>query len=230
MAAPTIVGVGAAASGTTGAVTAAYPAAYTPIDNDVGCILQECENSDTPTNPSGWAQITQASVTTGTTTKLTAFWRRIVAGDTAPSVPAVANHQVVRMIVLRGCKISGNPWNSFGATNELASDTTVSIPGGTTTVPDCLCLFAFGTGQDTASTAGATGWTNAGLTNLAERMDNWVTAGLGGGFAMATGERAPTGAVPATTATLSLTANFKTLLYVAFAPEPLPTIVIPRWV
>jgi hypothetical protein len=217
MALPTVVGVGAGTSGT-GAITPAYPGGYTAVADDVAITPVETESTDTLVPPTNWAHLTNQVVTTGTTTKLWLIWRRLTTSEAAPTIAAVTNHMGGRMIVVRGCKNTGNPWDGFFGTTEVVADTTVSIPGLTTSVNDCLVLAAFGTGQDTASTAGATGWTNASLANLTERMDNWVIAGSGGGFAMATGEKAAAGVVSATTATLSLAANFKTLIVVALAP------------
>jgi hypothetical protein len=123
------------------------------------------------------------------------------------------------MIVIRGLATVGNPWDIALGTTELVADTTVSITsGGSTTGADRLILAAFSTGQDVASTAGATAWADATLANVTERMDNWAIAGSGGGFAMATGEKATAGAVGPMTATLSLTANFKALIYIALRP------------
>jgi hypothetical protein len=215
MGVPIVVGVGAAVSGAA-AVTAAYPAAYTPVVNDVAVTFVECHTTDTLTPPSGWALITAANASTGTApTKLSAIWRRVQAGDTAPSIADAGDHIVARMIVFRGCATTGNPWDVIAQTTELTADTTVSIAALTTTKPNCLILAAFSTGQATTSTAGATAWANAALTSVTEQMDNWATAGTGGGFSMATGIKATAGSTGATTATLSLTANFKAQLHIA---------------
>lgn len=221
MAIPTVVGVGAAISGIAG-VTAPYPAAYTAILGDVAVTFIECESADVITPPTNWATVTTSTVGTGTTSKLGAIWRRLTAGEAAPAIADTGDHTVARMIVLRGVLGgTGNPWTVIPVqTTELVADTTVSTPTITTTGADNLILTAFGTGQDIASTAGATGWTNAALSSLTEQMDNWVIDGTGGGFAVATGGKAAAGATGATTATLSLTANFKTLMTIAIAPVP----------
>jgi hypothetical protein len=213
---PTVVGVGAAVSGLAG-ITPAFPAGYSAVADDVALTWCECEGADTLTPPSGWPLVTASVLSTGTASKLSVLWRRLLAGDTAPAIADAGNHLLGRMIVVRGCAATGNPWDLFFATTELAADTTVSIPGVTTTANDCLVLTAFGTGQDVASTAGATAWANATLDGgvVTEQMDNWVADGTGGGFAMASGEKATPGATGATTVTLSLTANFKTLLTIA---------------
>jgi hypothetical protein len=217
---PTIVGVGAAASGI-GDVTAPYPVGYTAVADDCAFTFLERESTDTVTAPTNWAIAAQANVSTGTPTKLTCIWRRLTAAEAAPAIADNAgNHIVAQMIVVRGLATAGNPWDVAAGNTELAADTTVSIPGGTTTDADRLILAAFSTGQDIASTAGATGWADATLANVTERMDNWVSTGLGGGFGMATGEKAVAGTVGPMTATLSLTANFKGLIYIALRPQP----------
>lgn len=210
---PTIVGVGASASGT-GNITPAYPAAYTAVADDVAITFIET-NSETITPPTNWAQVQTINVASGTVTRLTAIWRRLTASEAAPAITTTANHKIGRMIVMSGVRTTGNPFEAAPASTELTADTSVSIPGMTTATANCLILYAFGTGQDITSSVGATGWANAGLANVAERMDNWTALGTGGGFAMASGEKAVAGATGAMTATLSLTANFKTLMAIS---------------
>jgi hypothetical protein len=210
---PVIVGVGASTAAT-GTITPAYPAAYTAVANDVAITFIET-NSETITAPTNWASVTTVAASTGTLTRLSAFWRRLTASEAAPAYTTTANHKIGRMIVLSGCRTSGNPFETPASSTELVSDTTVSIPGVTTASANCMMLYAFGTGQDILSTAGATGWTNASLVNVTERMDNWTDQGTGGGFAMASGEKAVAGATGSMTATLSLAANFKTLMCIA---------------
>lgn len=214
MAAPTVVGVSAANVNGIGAITPAFPSGYSAVTDDVALTFLECESADTVTAPSGWAILTSQFVATGTTTKLTVLWRRLVAGDTAPSVADAGDHLIGRMMIVRGCPNSGNPWNNFAGSTETVSDTTVAVPGLTTSADDCLIVAVFGTGQDVASTTNASGWANPTLDSLVERMDDWTTSGTGGGFAVATGVAARAGGVAPTTASV-VTANFKTLIVVA---------------
>lgn len=219
MGVPTIVGVGAEVNGI-GALAVPYPASYTAIKDDVGYIIVECETADTITAPANWSQLNAISVVAGTTSKLTVLWSRFTAGQAAPTIADPGDHGVARMFVVRGVRLTGTPVDLMNFTTEGTADTTVSIPGGNTTVPECLIIAIFGTGQDTASTAGATAWANS-LINPVERMDDWTSSGLGGGFAMASGPMFLAGAVGAVTATLSLTANTKTLAMFAIPPQSL---------
>lgn len=214
MSMPTVVGVGAATSGI-GAITPAYPGGYTAVADDVAITFCECESTDTVTLPTNWGLMVAQSVTTGTVTKLSALWRRLTDAEAAPQIADAGNHLGARMIIVRGCVATGNPWDIAVGSTEIATDTTISIPTSSTSVIDTLVLAAIATGQDTVSTAGVTGWANANLANVAERMDNWVSAGTGGGFAMVTGEKGSAGPIGATTATLSLTANNKAHLLIA---------------
>jgi hypothetical protein len=218
---PTIVGVGAGTSGT-GAVTPAYPGGYTAVADDVALTFVESESTDTVTPPTNWALLIASNLASGVTSKLSVLWRRLTAAEAAPTIADAGDHMNARMIIIRGCATTGNPWDVSTQTTEAVADTTVSIPTVTTTVANTLVLAAFGTGQDIASTAGATGWANANLASpsITEQMDNWVADGLGGGFAMAAGGKASAGATGATTATLSLTANFKTLITIAMRQPP----------
>lgn len=230
MAAPTIVAVGTAVGGAAN-VTPNIPS---QMVNDIGVIWVECGAADTVTPPSGWAQITNSTVATGTPTKLTLLWRRLTGTDGNPTITDAGDHLAAQMIVIRGCPTSGNPWDVFFSSTELLTDTTVSITSTNTTVIDTLCMAGFSTGQDTSSTAGATGWANASFSSITERMDFWTAGGGGGGFAMATGVKPSIGATNATTATLSLTANFKAQIFIAFKPDTgsvatIPSLVTARW-
>jgi MSHA biogenesis protein MshQ len=210
---PVVVGVGTSVNGT-GTITPGYPAGYTAVANDVAVSFFET-NNELVTPPTNWAVAGQIGVTSGTVTRLTALWRRLTAGEAAPAVTATANHKVGQMIVISGCRATGNPFEAAPVSSELVADTSVSIPGTTTSVVDCLILYAFSTGQDITSSAGATGWANGSLVSVTERMDTWTATGTGGGFAMASGEKAAAGATGNMTATLSLTANFKAFITIS---------------
>lgn len=213
---PSVVNVAAVASGTAN-ITPALPTGL--ATNDI--LLMFGENQETtaglPATPAGWNLVGTGSVTvtTGTITRLTAWWRRIAGGESAPTIVDPGDHMVARVMAVRGCKAIGNPWNQVTTGTETVSDTSVSIPGVTTTAPDCLVVAAFSTGIDTASgqVTGGT-WANASLTSVTEQMNSWATAGLGGGLGVATGEKATPGVVSATTATVA-TAAQKSLLTIA---------------
>jgi len=218
VAAPTVVGVSAANTSGIGAITPAFPSGYTAVTDDVALTFLECESADTVTAPSGWAILNAQTVSTLVTTKLTVLWKRLVGGDTAPTVADAGDHLIGRMMIVRGCSNSGNPWNNFTGTTEGVADTTVAIPGLTTSCDDCLIVAVFGTGQDLDTTANASAWANPNLDGIVERCDDWTSQGTGGGFAVATGVACESGGIAATTATVA-TANVKTLITIALASQ-----------
>lgn len=222
MAVPTVVGVSASAASGTANITPAFPSGYTVVANDVAVTFIECNSTDTINAPAGWATMASQTQATGTTTKLTAIWRRLQVGDTAPTIvdPGANDHMVGRMIIVRGCATQGNPWDvAIGGTDGTTTTAfTVTGSGVTTVYVDTLMLIAVATGQDIASTAAVSGWTNASLT-LTERMDNWVADGNGGGFAMATAPKATPGTLANnTTGTLAIAGNTKAWLQIALRP------------
>jgi hypothetical protein len=216
MAMPTVYAVGTVASGIAG-VTPGLPAGTAA--NDILILLLENQDATAVGTVTGYTDIQSPFASTGTVTRLSVRWKRAVAGEAAPSVPDPGDHVVARIIGVRGCISSGSPINVSASTTELVADTTVSIPGATTTAHDCLIIAAFSTGTSIASTAHASAWTNASLGSVTEQVDNWVIDSLGGGFGAATGTKAVAGAYSATTATC-VTANFKALVSLALRGDP----------
>ena len=220
---PSVVAVGAVASGA-GAITPPFPASIT--DNDILLTVAECEGVTAPgayTLPSGWGQVSTdgtpvSPVVQGTNTRLTVIWRRFVAGDTAPSLGDSGDHNLGRMIAIRGCPTTGNPWNIVSVAVEATSDTSASWPGVTTTVPDCLILEILATSADIASAQIST-ITNATYTSITERMDNGIITGNGGVIICYSGIKATAGATGSSTATLT-TAGFKAYMTLAMMPAP----------
>lgn len=212
--APTVVAVGAAASSTT-TITPAFPAGIAA--GDWLFIVAECEGVTAPgayTLPSGWAHVPGSPVQEGTNTRLWVICRLYDGVFTAPALGDSGDHNIGRMIGIRGCPTTGNPWDVVATAVEAVSDTSATWPGVTTTVDDTLVLEILSTGADTTSTAMLGTLTNANYSSITERMDNWATAGNGGGVGMATGVMATKGATGQSTATLAL-ASTKALMTMA---------------
>jgi hypothetical protein len=212
-----VVAVGGVATATTGAAAPPLPAGWAP--GHVHVLVIETENEPIPAM-SGWSNVGTGiqNVATGTVTALTIRYRVAQAGDTTPSVPAATGgaagkHTICRIIGFSGVDTT-TPWDTgtgapvFGS--ESVSDTTVSFPTLTTTAANCMIVHVFSTGQDVTTAQSSGAGTNANLSGLANRMNNWTNAGGGGGFAMITGLKASAGAIGTTTTTLT-TANFKAL-------------------
>jgi hypothetical protein len=213
---PYFVAAGAMAEGT-GNIVPGLPADLKP--KDIMLLVAQSANESVPT-PAGWAIVTDSPQGTGTggaagSVRLNMFWKRATAIETAPTVTDPGNHVIGQIVSIRGCIDTGDPWDVTSG-NTAASTTSVSIPGDTTTVANCLVILAVAHATDTA-TPQVSGYTNADLANLAEITDVSTTQGVGGGFAVITGQKASIGAYGATTATLA-TASAQGRMSVALKP------------
>ncbi|MHB9070163.1 MAG: DNRLRE domain-containing protein [Sedimentisphaerales bacterium] len=220
---PTFVAAGAVTSGT-GAITPVLPAGI--ATNDILLLFLETSNqaiSISNQNGGTWTQVTNSPQYCGTAAgttgaRLAAFWSRYNGTQGAPTTSDSGDHQLGRMIAIRGAAVSGNPWDVTAGGVEAASDTSGSIPGATTTVTNTLVVTAIAASlPDLSSTTRFSVWTNANLTSVTERIDNSVTAGNGGGIGVATGVRAATGAYGNTAVTL-VNAAYKGMMSIAIKP------------
>jgi len=220
---PTFVAAGTVASGT-GTITPALPAGI--ASNDILLLFLETANeavSISSQNGGTWTAVTNSPQGTGTAggsaaTRLTAYWSRYNGTQGAPTASDSGNHQLGRIVAVRGCITSGNPWDVTAGGVESTADTSGSIPGATTTVANTLVVAAIATAlPDASGTANFSAWTNANLTSVAEQTDNTVTAGNGGGLGIVTGAKATAGAYGNMTVTCASSAA-KGLLSIALRP------------
>ena len=209
---PTFVAAGAVASNAA-AITPALPAGI--VTNDILLLFLETANqaiSISNQNGGTWTAVASSPQGTGTAggtaaTRLTVFWSRYNGAQGAPTTSDSGNHQVGRIIAVRGCATSGSPWDVTAGGVEATVDTSGSIPGATTTVANTLVVAAIATAlPDASGTANFSAWANTNLTSVTERTDNTVTAGNGGGMAIATGAKAAAGACGNTTVTCGTSA------------------------
>ena len=150
------------------------------------------------------------------------YWKRLSASETGPTATqgGTTNHQCGGIIVIRGCITTGDPWNITNGTIETASDTSVSVPGGTTTIAECLVLAATSDQTDSTSAQGTGTPANADLTSVAYTVLNYNTNnGNGGGVVVMKGEKASAGTYGASSMTL-VTASDKGLINIALKPPP----------
>jgi fibronectin-binding autotransporter adhesin len=216
VAVPAVVAVGAVSNVTTAACTPGIPTGTAAGD----LLLVFIESANEPINATaGWSNVGVGVVqqATGLVTSITVRWKIAGAGEVSPSLTSTPqNHMIARIVGVRGANQT-SPINITATGVDNTTGTAFSIPGATTTVADCLVVAALATGTDVASTTMTTGWTNASLATLTERVDNWAASGNGGGIAVATGSKATAGAYSATTGTLT-TGNTKAFMSFAVAP------------
>jgi hypothetical protein len=222
---PTYVGSGTFTIGT-GAITPPFPSGTQA--GDVCLLVAESENQAISlSSAQGFAELPSSPqyagpAGTSPANRIAVFWKRLVGGDTAPTVADSGDHTSGQIHCFRGVTGVGNPWDvTVGGNDGGANDTSGVIPGSTTTVANTLVVLIQGTSYDGNSTAQCSGWTNASLANLTEWTDNTKNTGLGGGHCMATGEKATAGAYSDTTVTLANT-TYKGAISVALKP-PAPT-------
>lgn len=224
-----VVSVGAQAAATT-AITPPFGTGWQADDIMIGAA--ESVGNEAYTPPTGWAHVTGSPVNVDTTTRLTVLWRRFVGGDTALSWGDSGNHNIGRIIGIRGCKTTGNPWNvSPVTTQETVADTSALWPEVTTTVDGCLILFIIATGRDLTTTTNLGALTGGtGLTNVTEQMDNWTALGTGGGIGMATADKATAGAIGTNIGATMGSTDSKALMTLALEPAivalPIPFLIM----
>lgn len=219
MALPIYKAAGAFAAGAAD-VTPALPTGWA-VD-DIFLLFVETAN-EAVTAPTGWTEVTNSPQGTGTAagtdaTRLTVFWRRAEANDTAPTITDPGNHVYAQIINIRGCVETGNPWDVTSGDVAASASTSVSVPTLTTTVVDCLIILGVANATDSLSPQ-TSGWTNANLANLTEitAADDNTNAGNGGGFGLAWGEKASAGSIGASTATLA-TSSVQGRMAIALKP------------
>jgi hypothetical protein len=221
--APTFVAAGTVTSGT-GAITPALPSGI--ATGDILLLFLETSNQAISINtPNGgtWTAVTNSPQSTGTAAgstgaRLTVFWSRYNGTQGAPTTSDSGDHQLGRIIAVRGAVASGNPWDVTAGGVEAASDTSGSIPGATTTVANTLVVAAIATSlPDSSTTTDFSSWTNSNLTGLTERTDNTTSSGNGGGLGIATGTKATAGAYGNTAVTCASSA-YKGMMSIAIKP------------
>jgi hypothetical protein len=220
-----------AASANQAAITPAFHASSAAGDIMIG--VGESVGNEAYVVPTGWAHVLGSPVNIDTTTRLTVIWRRFVGGDTAPSWGDSGNHNIGRILTVRGCVTTGNPWD---VTPTVSPDATLNVtatwPAVTTVTDECLILFIIATGRDLGTTANLGALTGGtGLTSITERMDDWSALGTGGGFGMVSAVKATAGSTGAPTATMG-TNEPRAMMTLPLRPEPsvaatLPILVTP---
>jgi hypothetical protein len=210
---------GAKASGTTSAVSVPLPADIAA--GDIAILVAETDPTGTVTitvtGGQAWTAFTGSPITVASGSKLYVWWRRHIAGNTAPSVQASVDHVCAGCNAYSGCIPSGNPVDVSETGTETASDTSFQfITTISTTGPDRLCVCICTSSAD-SNTGQFTVMTNANLSSMAEKMDYETTSGHGGGFAFDQGGLAVAGAMGTFAATLSAAWP---KAYIAFALMP----------
>lgn len=182
--------------------------------NDIGILLIEAENTITTITPAGWTHVTGSPLVVGDT-KLHVLWAR-ADSSAMPDVSnsTNCNHKLGVIVTFRGCITTGNPWNVITTGSKTTASNTATVPSLTTTVNNTLVVMIVSRPDDDASTTHFGVPVNATLNSIAKYGEFGTDLGHGGGFVVAGGIKATSGATG--TSTLSKTAS-TTDAYVTFA-------------
>ena len=213
---PSIISVGAEFT-STGTPTATLPGTHTTNDILVLCIQTSNEQFNAP---AGYTQLGPrngigAAAAAGST-KLCLFWKRDNGAESAPTLSDSGDHTYGVMFAVRGCKITGDPFNLCGQAFKFTTSTTGTSDIGKTVMDNCLIVTIFGHGIDNAGAQGSSP-TNADLTSVTEVFDDGTTDGTGGGIYIMSGVKADHGPFGASTVTwANTTVDVSTVI--AFRP------------
>jgi hypothetical protein len=180
-------------------ITCAWPAGHQA--NDIGLLF--CETAQTSqTTPAGWTTIANAQQGTGsglTATRLQSWWARASSSAEAAAVlgSVSVDHRVGVMLLIRGCVTTGDPIHVSSGDILAAAATAFTIPGGTTSIDNCLIIAAIANGIDIS---GPQATFDPPYTEVFD-MNNTISNG--GGIAVATLLQTPAGGYPAATGQLA---------------------------
>ncbi|MGE3162123.1 MAG: hypothetical protein AB7K53_08780, partial [Burkholderiales bacterium] len=175
-AAPAFQAAGAA-QGATGGVTVPWPAHQA---GDVALLFVETQGSQAVSfsNARGFQALPDSPQSVNNPqrgTRLSVFWARATSGAMlSPQIADPGNHVYAVILTYRGVVSTGNPWDATAGGNNNGNNTSITVPGVTTTVPDTLIVQAV-TRQTDSGAAFVSNQTNANLTGIAERFDDGTT-------------------------------------------------------
>lgn len=201
MAAPTWVAAGTFVS-TTGDATPGLPAGWQ--QDDIFLLFVEIDDANSVTAPDGWTQATNV-LSEGGTSETYVFWRRATSLESDPTITDPGNRCNAIIHAFRGCTTSGSPVDVSATSGTVSNTTTLTLPSVTTTQANCMVVL-YGTAGN--STTSFSGWTNAGLTGVAERSDNSGSADVVMTLGVATGVKATAGSTGTSTVTASSAFDF----------------------
>ena len=207
--------------GTGNGVALSEPGGRLTDDIEIG-IVQTANESVGMNIANGWAQITGGFSGQGTAgsdgSSITAFWRRY-SGQSAGNVNDSGDHQFTTVLLLRGVRTSGNPWEAVQASSQ-GSATTAGSATGLTTLTDGAFVLIITTQVNYAGSINAeySSFATSDLASITEALDRGEGYGIGGALGIAYGIKTTAGAVGATTFTTA-TSDEKAHLVIAFAAE-----------
>lgn len=221
MALPNYQAAGAAMQ-SAGGVSPAWPASHNT--NDIGFLFAGTANEVAVlTDAQGFAEITGSPVGLGVggiagSIRLSVFWCRAgTSNQSAPTFADAGDHISTRMITVRGGVATGYPVHLVTSDTVLIPDSGVTIPGGTTTIADCLILQLVGQSIDSTSNQ-VSPTTNPDLQGLTDLFETNTNTGVGGGFAFSYGGYPGPGTFSPSTGTMQNLPSTQVRMSIAVLP------------
>lgn len=206
------------------AISTGVPTVVMPTHQAGDFLLLLAESANTTiTIPSGWTPIKSTSGGTANAAgglRLEA-WYKMAASSSEPNVVLNDSGSYTAGLLISFQGVDPSTPVDVSSASFRAASTTLSLGGVTTTVPNCMILFILGLDRDLDITNQVTAWTSDQVTGLTEIFDQISSAGVGGGFAVATGLRASTAAMAGSTATQA-SSTVAGQITVALRPAPEP--------
>lgn len=197
---------GTAASVASGNMTPGMPTGWAA--DDILICQAVTETDVTLAIASGWTLVESLLSGTGQNTRAAWWWRRAVAGDTAPTVTGAAGGSMAVIHAFSGCTTTGTPYRTGGGYSSNAPATSLTLTAATITPgsADDMVVWLGGIEAefDTAAVSGYSG-TNPTFTEGFDGANasgsNWVAMCMAYGLSgngSATGSRTATIATPTT--------------------------------
>ncbi len=220
------VAIGTVASGT-GNITPGLPSGW--AEHDLFLLFVETAN-EAVSAPTGYTEVVGSPQGTGTTggssaTRLTVFWKRATASESAPTVTDAGNHTIACILAIRGVTRIQDPFDVISGAVEASSTTTATIPGMTTTVTNAWVIIgsAYHQTLNLIPPVRFCDVVNSNLSSISVKTDATYAVGNGGGLAIATSLKAAAGATGNTTVewnqSSSPVAGFHGVMMLAIIPR-----------
>lgn len=217
---PTFIGATASGVVASPSIGRAWPAGHAA--GDLGIVALQTANVPINT-PAGWdliGQVGTGSSGTAASTRI-ALFGRIAESSAEPSTSFTSASGFIqgRMFVFRGTAASGYVDAYSDATG--ATSATISLPTVTTLGDNRLILYFLADGTDNSSMSRYSNWSNPSLSAITELGDAGTTTSTGGGYGLASGEKAGAGSIGAGSVDFALAASNYAAITLAIRPPDL---------
>lgn len=198
---PTYRGAGTAATSGSGGVTIGQPGTV-GIDDLLLIVISTANDVFGTWPPTGWTQVPNPPIGFGTAgtagaVRLLLAWKRATATTgnavTTGNPGGTNDYTMAQMFAFQGISRRGDPWEVSATSNQTTAATSGTMDSVTTLGPARHIVYCLAGDNDATSTTQVTSATGTGVTNYAERTDNWTNNGAGGGIWMASGTAATAG-------------------------------------